>query len=310
MSTTSTGSSSRRRPPPDPPELPGVPADRRSVERALAGLGVSPSKRLGQSFLTDAFVADAEAALADTGAKGPVLEIGGGLGILTEALLRRGVGPVTVIEKDPRFAAHLERTFGTRVTVVRGDALEVPLPEAGVAVGNLPFSVATPILLRLFPSKLALVVALLQKEVADRLGAGPGSRTYGRLSIVAALYGSVELHQVVPAASFTPTPAVDGRLVAFTRRPGPLPVPSVPEFERVVAALFSSRRKQLGNLLPRAIPRHMAPDQLAGEAGWPSDWSRMRPEELPPEAFFRLAAEVHRRAGATPRGRFNSRRPT
>jgi putative nucleotide binding protein len=260
----------------------------------LRSLGVTPSKARGQSFLTDPFVADAEAALTEAEPGQPVVEIGGGLGILTEALLRRGVGPLTIIEKEPRFAAHLSHIFGSRVKVVTGDALDVDLPPARVVVGNLPFSVGTPILLRLFGGSVPRIVALVQREVADRLAAGPGSKVYGRLSIIAALYGRVELQQVVPAASFTPTPVVDGRIVTFERRTDPLPVPSVAHFERVVAALFAARRKQLGNLLPRVTPSGTDGETVAQEARWPVGWQRMRPEELPPDSFFRLARALHR----------------
>ncbi|MCI4330393.1 MAG: 16S rRNA (adenine(1518)-N(6)/adenine(1519)-N(6))-dimethyltransferase RsmA, partial [Thermoplasmata archaeon] len=270
----------------------GVPSDPRSVIARLASLGVTPSRSLGQSFLTDAFVADAEAALTEASPGVPVVEIGGGLGILTEALVRRGIAPLTVIERDPRFADHLRRTFGERIRVVRGDALEVEIPATSVVVGNLPFSVATPILLRLFASNVPRVVALVQREVADRLGAGPGSKTFGRLSIAAALYGTIELHQVVPGGSFTPRPAVDGRILTFSRRSDPIPVPSVPSFERMVATLFAARRKQLGNLLPRVTPGGMTPEELAHAASWPDGWAKMRPEELPPAAFFRMANAI------------------
>lgn len=285
MSTTSTGSSS----PPEPPHAPASPAE---VRATLAQLGVAPTKRLGQSFLTDAFIADAEAALVP--ADRPVVEVGGGLGILTEALLRRRRAGVTVVERDARLARHLRRTFGASIDVVEGDALEVAIPADAVVVGNLPFAVATPILLRCFALGTPRIVALVQREVASRLASGPGSKEYGRLSIVAALYGTVELFQVVPARAFSPVPAVDGQILVFARRTTNLPVPSVPEFERIVAALFGSRRKQLRNLLPRVTPRGVAPDELAEGAGWPVGWAGLRPEALPPEAYFRLATERDR----------------
>ena len=298
MSTTSTGSSSRRSPAAPAPE--GVPRSPAEVAAALRSLGVVPSRSLGQSFLTDAFAADAEAALVGTASGEPVLEIGGGLGLLTEALLRRGLGPLTVIEKDGRLARHLLRTFPGAISVIRGDALEAPLPRVEAAVGNLPFSVATPILERLWALRVPRIVALLQREVAERLAASPGSKSYGRLTIVGALYGSVELFRVIPSPAFFPPPAVDGRLVVHTARAGALPIPSLPELERVLHALFSSRRKQLGNLLPRLLASGRSPEAIARDSGWPPDWARRRPETLPPEAFFRLsqvlASETDRRS--------------
>ncbi len=217
------------------------------------------------------------------------MEVGGGLGILTEALLRRGLAPITVIERDARLATFLRGKFGNRVTIVEGDARTTELPPDAVVVGNLPFSIATPLLVRLIYARVPQVVALIQREVAERLAAGPGSRVYGRLSILAQAFGSVELFQVVPADSFTPTPAVDGRIVALTARIGPLPVESVERLESVVRTLFSARRKQLGNLLPKVARLPADPDSVARQVGWPAGWARLRPENLPPEAFFRLA---------------------
>jgi 16S rRNA (adenine1518-N6/adenine1519-N6)-dimethyltransferase len=250
---------------------------------------VRPSKSWGQSFLTDPFVADAEAALVQVPSDRPVVEVGGGLGILTSALLRRGIGPLTVVERDPRLAGFLRSTFGSRIRVVVGDAREVDLPEADCVIGNLPYSVATPILFRLFERRTPRVVFLVQREVAERLAAAPGSKQYGRLALAARLYGEVELFRTVSAGSFSPVPEVESRLGVHVARTGELPVPSVPTFERVVRTLFSSRRKQLGNLLPRLSTGAQDPDALARQAGWPTDWATRRPEQLPPEAFFALA---------------------
>ncbi len=295
MPRTSTGSLS----PPDrgkvrrgPTHVPGNAAE---VASALEGLELTPTRSRGQSFLTDPFVADAEAALVATTPGVPVLEVGGGLGILTRALVRRDIGPLTVIEKDPRLAAFLRYHFGDRVTVVEGDALVEPIPKVGVVVGNLPFSIATPLLMGWVQGSIPRVVALVQKEVGDRLAAGPGSKTYGRISILAALYGTIESHQSVPATSFYPEPRVEGRLITFDRRRGPLPVPSVTALETLLDTLFASRRKQLGNLLPRALAQLQESRPVADlvrQAEWPTEWSRLRPESLAPDAYFRLVTVV------------------
>ncbi|HTT14634.1 MAG TPA: 16S rRNA (adenine(1518)-N(6)/adenine(1519)-N(6))-dimethyltransferase RsmA [Thermoplasmata archaeon] len=287
MSTTSTGSSSRRSPRPAPSPVPHRADD---VRRTLEALGVVPAKRWGQSFLLDPFVADAEAALAGVVPGQPIVEIGGGLGVLTEALLRRGLGPITVVERDPRLARFLARTFGDRIELRVADATSATLPRAEAVVGNLPYSVGTPILRRLLEARTPRVVVLLQREVAERLAAEPGSKQYGRLAIGARLYGTPELFRIVPPESFWPRPEVESRLLVHSARPGPLPVPSVAEFERAVRVLFSSRRKQLGNLLPRLAGARSNADRLAAAAGWPADWRTRRPETLPPEAFFALAS--------------------
>ncbi|HXY47707.1 MAG TPA: 16S rRNA (adenine(1518)-N(6)/adenine(1519)-N(6))-dimethyltransferase RsmA [Thermoplasmata archaeon] len=271
----------------------GIPDRPGAVLATLRELGIVPSRRWGQSFLTDPFVADAEAALV--GPCRTVVEVGGGLGILTAALVRRGVERLTVIERDPRLATFLRRTFGDRIRLVSGDALQVPVEPADCYVGNLPYSVATPLLLRWMEARLPRIVFLVQREVAERLASDPGSKTYGRLSIVAQLYGRVELFRTVEPEAFTPRPQVESRIAVFERRSDPIPVPSVPEFERIVRTLFASRRKQLGNLLPRVAPSPEATDDLACRAGWPESWRRLRPEDLPPPAYFALARAIHER---------------
>ena len=293
MSRTSTVSSSLRERAAGVPVVPERPG---AVVATLKDLGVRPSKRWGQSFLTDSFVADAEAALVELPPGRPVVEVGGGLGILTAALVRRGLGPLTVVEKDGRLAEYLRSTFGDRINVVREDALTWPLPPVDCVVGNLPYSVATPLLVRLWEARVPRVVALVQREVAERLAAGPGSKQYGRLAIVARLYGSVELFRTVGPEAFTPRPDVQSRILVHVARDGPLPVPSVPAFESVVRSLFSSRRKQLGNLLPRVTPRGREPGELAAAAGWPADWSRRRPEDFAPELYFALARALSSRS--------------
>jgi len=289
-----TGSSSP--PDPDPSRLPAVPTTAAEVRATLARLEIRPSRGMGQSFLTDPFVADAEAALVDLPSGHPIVEIGAGLGQLTAALLRRHLGPLTVIERDGRLARLLRRTFGERITVVEGDALEVPLPAAAAAVGNLPFSVATPILLRLFAARVPRVVFLVQDEVARRLAAGPGSKEYGRLSIISRLYGTVELFRTIPPSAFSPVPEVTSRIGVHVARPEELPVPSVPAFEETVRLLFSSRRKQLRNLIPRVVRPEAVAARAAESAGWPPDWPSLRPESLPPEAYFALARVLAARA--------------
>ncbi len=287
MSRTSTGSSSRRD---GSSDLPDVPARPDEIEEALGRLGVRPSRGLGQSFLTDPFVADALAALAVPAGEEPVFEVGGGLGIVTRALLRRGLRRLTVVERDPRLVRHLARTFEGRLVVVHADALRFPFPAEAVAVGSLPYAIATPLLLSRMRAGQARIAVLVQNEVAERFAAAPGSREYGRPTILARLFGDTELFQEVPAEAFHPRPKVAGRLLVYRSRRGPLPVPSVEGLERVVRLLFSSRRKQLGNLVSRLTGSAGDSFALAAAARWPPGWERLRPEELEPAAYFRLAA--------------------
>ena len=292
MSTTSTGSlspGSRRR------DVPAVPDRPREVDEALRRLGVRPTRTLGQSFLVDRFVADALAALAEPASGRAVVEVGGGLGIVTRALLERGVTDLTVVERDPRLAAHLRSTFGARIAVRGADARDFDFASDSTVVGSLPYSSATPIVLELLRRRVRRIAVLLQKEVAERFASLPGGRAYGRPSIVARLHGEPELLREVEATAFHPVPKVASRLWAHTARAGELPVTSVPRLEQVVRRLFASRRKQLGNLLPQLATGRDDADALAREADWPDGWARLRPERLAPEAFFRLANALEER---------------
>ena len=295
MSTTSTASSlpaSRRAAAPDVPDRPAA------VAEALRRLGVRPSRGSGQSFLVDRFVADALAALAEPASGRPVVEVGGGLGIVSRALLDRGVDDLTVIERDRRLAAHLEATFGSAVVVRCVDARSFDFPPGATVVGSLPYASGTTIVLDLLRRRAPRIAVLLQKEVAERFAAAPGSRAYGRPSIVARLFGEPELQRVVRPEAFYPVPRVASRLLTHTARVGALPVRSVDRLEAVVRTLFGSRRKQLGNLLPQLSRGPDDTAALAEESAWPGSWARLRPEQLEPEAFFRLADALDARAGA------------
>jgi 16S rRNA (adenine1518-N6/adenine1519-N6)-dimethyltransferase len=292
VATTSTGSLSPAREAAGGARVPERPAE---VVETLRRLGVRPARGLGQSFLVDRFVADALAALAEPDRGGPFYEVGGGLGIVTRALVDRGVRALTVVERDRRLADHLSRSFGPEVVVRCQDARSFPFPPGSTVVGSLPFSSGTPIVLGLLHARVRRMAVLLQKEVAERFAATPPGRAYGRPSIVARLYGEAELFREVPAEAFFPRPQVSARLFAHTARDGPLPVRSVERLESVVRTLFASRRKQLHNLLPELANSRSDAETLAQGAGWPDGWSRMRAEQLSPEAFFRLATVLEDR---------------
>jgi 16S rRNA (adenine1518-N6/adenine1519-N6)-dimethyltransferase len=279
------------------------PVRREEIRARLTSLGLRPSKGSGQSFLTDPFLPDIEVALLDVPRGTPVVEVGGGLGALTAALLRRGISPLRVIERDPRLARHLRELVGDRAQVFEGDALTLPFDPKEAVIGNLPFSSATPLLMRLFALRPPCIVALVQREVGERLAAKPGNTAFGRPTILAALYGSVETFARVPSRAFEPEPAVEGILVRFTPRIGPLPVSAPGGLEEITRRLFAWRRKQLGNSLPAVVGGEGRADQLANLSEWPTDWRRRRPEELPPELYFALARALERsQAAPSPAG--------
>jgi 16S rRNA (adenine1518-N6/adenine1519-N6)-dimethyltransferase len=236
--------------------------------RALAQkLGVTPTKRRGQNFLHDPNTIRRIVAAASLKPDDVVVEVGPGLGSLTLGLLP-AARHVHAVEIDPVLAAALPSTAGEpgNLSVHLADAMTIaeldPPPTALVA--NLPYNVAVPVVLHLlatFPS-IEHGLVMVQKEVADRLTAGPGSRIYGVPSVKLAWYAESRLAGRVPPAVFWPVPNVDSGLVAFTRREPPrADVPRTKVFELVDAA-FSQRRKTL-----RAA--------LAGWAGSPAEAERL-----------------------------------
>jgi 16S rRNA (adenine1518-N6/adenine1519-N6)-dimethyltransferase len=223
------------------------------IRELAESLGISPAKALGQNFVHDPNTVRRIVRAAGLEPDDVVVEVGPGLGSLTLALL-----PVArfvhAVEIDARLAGALPATAGWhgKLRVHHRDALKItaaeladPAPTALVA--NLPYNVAVPVLLHLLAAQVDLRhgLVMVQKEVADRLTAAPGSRTYGVPSVKLAWYAAARQAGRVPAKVFWPVPNVESGLVAFTRRPPPRDdVPREAVFEAVDAA-FAQRRKTL-----------------------------------------------------------------
>ncbi|UXD21796.1 16S rRNA methyltransferase [Ignicoccus pacificus DSM 13166] len=211
----------------------------------LARLGVRPSKKLGQNFTVNPKII--EYFLSQVPPSSLVLEIGAGLGVLTEALSSRA-SKVIALEKDKRLCEYLAKRFkgNEKVLIVCGDALEYPL-EAEILVGSLPYSISGPFLGRVFTEgKWKKAVFLLQKEVAERLVTEPGTKEYGRLSVMAQLCCDVELGPKWGPKSFWPPPEVESQHVVLKRKR------SLPkEFSQFLACVFSQRNKKAKKVLPR-----------------------------------------------------------
>src|SRR5215204_285469 len=223
--------------------------------RALAtALGVTPTKTLGQNFLHDPNTIRRIVRTAALRPSDVTLEVGPGLGSLTLGLLG-AAAHVTAVEIDPVLAAALPATVAARaghadrLTVVAADALRiasVPDPQPTALVANLPYNVAVPVVLHLLEilPTLRTGLVMVQAEVAERLAAPPGSRTYGVPSVKAAWYASVRRAGAVPRTVFWPVPNVDSGLVELVRRDPP-PGADRAEVFAVVDAAFAQRRKTL-----------------------------------------------------------------
>jgi 16S rRNA (adenine1518-N6/adenine1519-N6)-dimethyltransferase len=251
--------------------------------------GIRPDRDLGQHFLVDDNVLEVAGRLLPLGPDDVVLEVGAGLGVLTAWLARR-VAIVHAVEVDRRLEPALAATLADaeNVRVVWADAARIdpaeldPRPSALVA--NLPYNVATPVIVRALPAVERFCV-MVQREIADRLFARPGTKAYGAVSVLVQLAAERTGFHPVARTVFRPRPNVDSALVAFRRR-GELP-PDYPRVKTVVGAAFTHRRKTLPNSLELAGLAPRAEAAAALEAI--SRGSSTRAEELRPEDFVALA---------------------
>ena len=253
-----------------------------------AGRGPDLKKGLGQHHLTRPEICRPLLDfLRPSGAR--VLEIGPGGGVLTLALLDRGA-EVIGWEIDLAWAVTLRRTVPSdALDVVVGDALDILWPRlttGTLVAGNLPYGVATRIVLDVLETAPAVPRAafLVQREVAERLVAGPGSQSYGSLSVMVRAYASPSLLGQVAPGAFRPPPRVDSAFVGLERVPPPLPAEQMVAFGETVRAAFSHRRKTVRNSLSRVWGSRTAAAALAS-AGVPPD---VRAEALDLAGFVRL----------------------
>jgi 16S rRNA (adenine1518-N6/adenine1519-N6)-dimethyltransferase len=262
--------------------------------RALAArLGIQPSKRLGQNFVIDGGTVTKITALAKVGPQDVVIEVGPGFGSLTLPLLA-AAGRVLAIEVDQALARQLPLTVTERapelagkLEVVTADAARVtglPGPAPTALVANLPYNVAVPVVLHLLATvpSLARALVMVQAEVADRMCAPPGSRTYGVPSAKLAWFGTARRAGSVPRAVFWPVPRVDSGLVELVRREAAEPMTAEPASGRsvpdgravsreavfaVIDAAFSQRRKTLRSALAQWAGSPAMAEEILRSAG-------------------------------------------
>src|SRR4051812_31035892 len=232
------------------------------IDATLREIRVSPVRSLGQNFLHDRNLAAWIVAKAELSPDDYVIEIGLGLGALTEFILESGAR-VLAIEKDQRLAQFLGKRFlGARLEIIHNDALDFDLrplfAERRVKLlGNLPYYVASQLLLKFikYPSPISLWMFMLQKEMARRISAAPRTSDYGSLTLAVQSKYRVEFLRSVSATVFLPQPEVDSAIVRLVPRlPNEVPPHDAETFSRLVRRGFSQRRKQLRNLLKTEVP--------------------------------------------------------
>jgi 16S rRNA (adenine1518-N6/adenine1519-N6)-dimethyltransferase len=264
--------------------------------RRLRAFGVTPNRELGQNFLIDSNLLGVIGRAAELGADDVVLEIGGGLGVLSEYLAQHAAH-VHVVEVDPRLETALHDALDSHAnaTLHVVDALDLDLaalaPPPTKVVANLPYGIAATAILRTSAElpNVARWVAMVQREVGERLAAAPGTPAYGVPSVLAQLACDVRVLRAVSRTVFFPAPNVDSVLVELRRR-GPAPDPAVRD---IVQGAFAHRRKALARSLALARPERGDVRDRARSAleamDLPPD---ARAERLAPEQFAELAERL------------------
>jgi 16S rRNA (adenine1518-N6/adenine1519-N6)-dimethyltransferase len=241
-------------------------------------------QKLGQHFLIKGSVLERIAAAACPAPAELMIEIGPGRGALTERLLKRAAR-VVAIEVDPSLVDHLRRKFAAepRLEVVHADALETDLAQWGPApiAGNLPYYIASPILEQAARLRMPRAVFLIQKEVAERLVAPPGTRAYGFLTVQTALFAAARLLFQVKPSAFHPPPKVDSAVVLLEPRPAAPPDPD--GFLRFAALCFAHKRKTIRNNLADVYGKEVVD-------AWPE--AGLRAEQIPLEGLLEMYRRV------------------
>ncbi len=249
---------------------------------------VKPKKSLGQHFLKDRSIARKIAGSLSGEGYSSVLEIGPGMGILTGCLIDRGFDDFRVIEIDEESVAYLKEHFPAVANIIEGDfltfGLETAFPGKVAIIGNFPYNISSQILFRVleYRHKVAEVCGMFQKEVAERICAPPGSKTYGILSVLVQAFYTTEYLFTVPGSVFSPPPKVNSGVIRLARNGTEKLECNEELFFRVVKAAFNQRRKTLRNSIRSAFI--LAREDFPG--------SELRPEQLSVRQFTELTGWI------------------
>lgn len=280
-----------------------VPITTKEIKQTLEFKNLAPRKHLGQNFLVDKNILRKISITGQVGPEDLVLEIGSGMGGLTEELIRQA-GQVIGVEYDRGlFGILLENFAGVpNLTLINRDILEIDLPTllepqeqyCLKVIANLPYYITTPVLFKIIESGVfwERLVLLVQKEVAERMSAQPGTKEYGALTVMLNFYGRVEKIGTVPKTVFYPTPQVDSTIVRIFPNPDMEKMELYPFLRQVVQASFGQRRKKIINALTSTAQHLGSKEQLSSlllNLGISPD---CRGESLTSTEFINLAKEI------------------
>lgn len=258
--------------------------------------GFFPKKRLGQHFTVNSDMLQRLVSHASITKDDIVLEVGAGLGFLTQ-LLSSKCKKVIAVEVDPKIVRILRKQLHSlqNVDLIEGDILKVSLPPFNKVVSTPPYSISSPLLFRLLERNFDWAVLILQKEFAERLAASVGSKDYGRLTVTIYYRADVELLDYVPRTMFYPPPDVDSMMVRLKPRGSPFQVDDEETFFELVRTLFTQRNKKVRNALIPFLRKREITGKEAVELADSTIYSAKRVRELAPEDFGILTNELLRK---------------
>jgi len=272
------------------------------IKRIFKEQGLAPKKWMGQNLLVDKFYLNRIVRAADLKNGDSVIEVGAGLGVLTEALIDQGA-KVWALEIDSGFFRSLQKKFGEsdNPVLIHADALKFDFPGLSKKIGklrvvaNLPYNISSRLIFMFHENReiFSTLDVLLQKEVAERLIAAPGAKEYGVLTVLLGVSATVEIVFDIPAKAFVPVPEVTSSLVhiSFPNTP-PVEVSDSPLLTRLVKASFASRRKTLRNTLRNTPIDGLTPQILTISANQADIDLGRRGETLTPQEFARFADAI------------------
>ena len=268
----------------------------RRAKHLLRLYGFFPKKRLGQHFTVNSDMLQRLVSHASITKDDIVLEVGAGLGFLTQ-LLSSKCKKVIAVEVDPKIVGILRKQLHSlqNVDLIEGDILKVSLPPFNKVVSAPPYSISSPLLFRLLERNFDWAVLILQKEFAERLAASVGSKDYGRLTVTIYYRADVELLDYVPRTMFYPPPDVDSMMVRLKPRGSPFQVDDEETFFELVRVLFTQRNKKVRNALIPFLRKREITGKEAVELADSTIYSAKRVRELAPEDFGILTNELLRK---------------
>jgi 16S rRNA (adenine1518-N6/adenine1519-N6)-dimethyltransferase len=266
--------------------------------KILKDLGIKPNRNLGQNFLINDDLAQDQINFANLNKTDTVLEIGSGLGILTEKLAARA-GKVIAIEYDKKLSSYLENEMPDNVELIYDDALKIQFPKFNKLVSNIPYQISSPLIFKLIDYDFELAILMFQSEFANRLNAKINTKDYSRLTVMAVYHFDIELLCNVPKENFLPIPRVDSAIIELIPNTDKKRAVNEQFFIELVKILFSERRKMIKNSITGQISRLNKFGDLKDHQDKFEDLisrlpnSKSRPEQLEPEELVELADEIY-----------------